>query len=99
MLRVLRVICAKDVADGMWIFFVTEIPKTAMGKVRRDVLADMVVEKAGTTPKLSHRLAGGKIQGFRPNIKKSRLATHHNSITRTPIEKFIVSHLFFLSRS
>ena len=48
---------------------------------------------------VSHRLAGGKIQGFRPNIKKSRLATHHNSITRTPIEKFIVSHLFFLSRS
>lgn len=52
MLRVLRVICEKDGADGMWNFFVTEIPKTATGKVRRDVLADMVVDKAGTMPKL-----------------------------------------------
>lgn len=44
--------CEKDGADGMWIFFVTEILKMATGKVRRDVLADMVVEKAGTMPKL-----------------------------------------------
>lgn len=39
-------------ANEMQIFFVSEIPKTAMGKVRRDVLARMVSEKEAMAPKL-----------------------------------------------
>lgn len=32
----------------------------------------------------AHRLAGCKIQGFRPNINKSFHLINHKSITRTP---------------
>ena len=45
---------------------------------------------------VSHPLAGSKIQGFRPNIKKSLLLAAHNSTMRRLRRKYWALKLLLL---